>query len=787
MYTSFFIARHNMKKKKSDVAIITIMIMLATMLLYISTSVLGNTEKVVDNAGDVCNSADHVYFTSVAGSQLAKEIWDGLDDVKEYEISPVLLIPAAKYSKEQTDEKKPYSFIFSSIGEERNINRINIVEQSTEKDNSIVLPYSMKITEDYKLGDSFYLEVNGHTYEFEVTGFTEDPLFATALNITVNRCYIPEGYMDKISNESDPGKSYQYEECRVKLNEGVDPYAYVDTFVDKLAGRDDDSYIGLVGETMKGGLLMMPNIMMGITMVFSIVLIVIVIIIMRFSVKNFIEENLKNIGILQASGYTSTQLRLANVMETVLIGITGCILGLILSVCGGGVIGNIQASIIGLKYDVGFDMGYGLFAFVLVMAIVLIISCISSRTYKKINVLDALRGGIHTHNFKKNVIPLSKTKLPVNTAIGAKNVLGAKFRNMGIIIIVAILSFASCVGFALYENFAVNKDFMLKLVGAELGTAITAAKADGNAKEMGETIEGFDVVEKVNYYNSLDIIVSCGDKSKTITSDVWKKPEELENIMIVDGQMPVYDNEVVISTIVRDFFDVNVGDVIYLQGESEKLPYIVSGIHQMINNNGEKIMINYDGASRLNPSSGEKTLQLYIYAKEGYGYSDIKKLMDEYYPGIEVAESEEMAAESLSIVTLAMELLCALFVIITIVVVFLVVFLLIRTKVVSDRKNNGIFKALGYTTKNLMVQTTMSNLPVIFTGAVIGAIMSIFGTNPLTKICLSFCGIEKCDMTISPIYLIGTIIVITVVAWAVAMAVASRIRKVEPVKMLTEE
>ena len=42
-------------------------------------------------------------------------------------------------------------------------------------------------------------------------------------------------------------------------------------------------------------------------------------------------------------------------------------------------------------------------------------------------------------------------------------------------------------------------------------------------------------------------------------------------------------------------------------------------------------------------------------------------------------------------------------------------------------------------------------------------------------------------MTISPIYLIGTIIGITVVAWAVAMAVASRIRKVEPVKMLTEE
>ena len=53
--------------------------------------------------------------------------------------------------------------------------------------------------------------------------------------------------------------------------------------------------------------------------------------------------------------------------------------------------------------------------------------------------------------------------------------------------------------------------------------------------------------------------------------------------------------------------------------------------------------------------------------------------------------------------------------------------------------------------------------------------------------CLSFCGIEKCEMTISPVYLVGTVIGITLVALLVAMAVSAKIRKVEPVKMLTEE
>lgn len=784
MYTSFFIAKHNMRKKKSDVVIITFLIMIATMLLYISISALGNTEKVINNSAYACNTADHVYFTSANGSKLVEEVWQGLDEVKEYEISPVLIIPTAAYYKEEVDDKKAYAFVFSAIDEERSINRMNAVDETTHKQNSIVLPYSMSITDGYQLGDSLHIEINGTTYEFEVTGFTEDPLFATTLNISVYRCYISEEYMDRIAGESDLSRSCEYKECKVKLNEGADIDVYLQNFTDTLAGRDKDVYIGMTAQVMKGGVLMMPSIMMGIVMVFSIVLIVIAVILMRYSLKNFIEENLKNIGILQANGYTSVQLRMATLMETALIGIAGCALGLILSACAEGTVGDIQASMMGHRYDIGFDSGCGVLASVVVLATLFVISYISSRIYKSINVLDALRGGIHTHNFKKNVIPLHKTRLPLNTAIGAKHVLGAKLKNMGIIVIVAILSFANCVGFALYENFSRDKDLLLKLAGAELGTAI--AYGD-RAEEIGKTIEGWDVVEKVNYYNSMDILVSSGEKSKTITSDIWKNPEAVENIMLVEGQMPAYDNEVVISTVIRDFLGARVGDVVYLQGEGESLPYVVSGISQMINNNGQKLLLNYEGAARLSPSEQYKTLQLFIYAKEGYGYSDIKELMDKYYPAIQIADSSEIADEALSIVILAMELICVLFVAITIVVVFLVVFLLIRTKVATDKKNNGIYKALGYTTKNLMVQTTMSNLPVIFIGAVAGAIISIFGTIPLAKICLAFCGIEQCEMSILPIYLIGTIVGITFVAWVVAMAVSSRIRKVEPVKLLTEE
>lgn len=780
MYTSFFLAKNNMKKKKSDVAVVTLLIILSTMLLYISTSVLGNVNKVIDNTKNVCNTANHTYITSDKGAEFAKEIWNQLDEVKAYEISPILYIPGVKYYSEDSSDKKDYIFILSAIGEKREINKLNLVEHGQEKANSIILPYYMNISEGYNIGDTLHMEISGETYDFEVMGFTEDPLFATPLNISMYRCYISKENMERISETT--GKKLQYNECRMLLDETVDVYEYVDTLTDMLGGRDDDSIFGLVYDSVKDGLTMMPGICMGITLAFSAILMLIAVIIMRFSVKNFIEDNLKNIGILQACGYTSRQLRSATLMEMGMIGIVGCTLGLLLSVLGEGVVGNIQALMMGLHYSVGFDMGYGALAFAAIMVVVLFITHISSRTYKKVNVLDALRGGIHTHNFKKNVIPLHKTKLAVNTAIGAKNIFGAKFKNIGILVIVSILSCACCIGFGMYENFALDRDFMLSLVGAELGTAITSGE---NPEEMGAEIENWTEVEKVNYYSCLDINVTNSEKSKTITCDVWKNPKILENINTLEGSLPVCDNEIVISTMVRDFFGVSVGDIIYLQGDGEKMPYIVSGVMQIINNGGWKMLLNYDGAKRLN--GDVNTIQVYIYANEGYDFEDINVAMAKNYPGIQVIESAKMAESSLSVVAMAMTMICALFVIITVVVVFLVVFLLIRTKVLSDRKNNGIYKAIGYTTGNLMVQTVMSNLPVIFVGAVVGAVASIFAASPLSCTCLSFCGIEKCSVTISPVYLVGTVIGITLVAFVVAMTISSRIRNVEPVKMLTEE
>ena len=138
-------------------------------------------------------------------------------------------------------------------------------------------------------------------------------------------------------------------------------------------------------------------------------------------------------------------------------------------------------------------------------------------------------------------------------------------------------------------------------------------------------------------------------------------------------------------------------------------------------------------------------------------------------------------------VVLAMVAICVIFVIITVFVVAMVEILLIKAKVIRERKNLGLNKAFGFTTRQLIAQTMLMNLPVIALGAVCGVVLSVYLMEPLIIACMSFCGIEKCPFTVDFFWMAVTVIGILLVAIAASFVSAFQIRKIEPVKMLATE
>lgn len=781
----FFIAKNNLKKKKSDVVVLAFLTTLAVMLLYVSIAAMSNTGKVLERVYEETNGADLTFITSSSEQEELIELISSQKEVKRWEVNSCLYEAGVKYHG--TGEKDSEgSFLIGVMEDTREIQSYSIQEEGEKKKNSILLPYYFKAGLSYKTGDTISLTLGAHEYPFEVLGFIEDGLFATPLNIEAFRCYIGQDYIEEIKEKEKGLLREGYYEYKVKLQQGESSYKF-DQKISELITKEisditSSENLGLNWEIMKGGDAMMSNISMGIIMIFGVLLIFITMIIIRFSVRNFIQDNMKNIGILQAAGYTSGELKKAGVLEMLCITCLGTLLGLVAGYLCGGVVGNLQAALMGVSWQVGFDMNAAIFTGLAVNGVILLVTVFTVRIYGKITVLNALRGGVDTHNFRKNHIPLEKTKIFLQGALGLKSILKSKMQSFTVCLIVVILSFASCVGFTLYQNFSLKPDNLLKLIGMEIGSVVLQGE---NLEQIGEEILLWEEVERVSYYNNCSAKLSKGQESTTLVADFYKNPEDLENETLIEGRLPKYENEIVITAKISEMLQAQVGDVIYVEGTGKQKDYIVCGIDQKMNNMGLKALMNFKGAQRLNGTG--TAYWLYIHTKEGVTYSQMENLLNENYENLTIRDSEKVIENAMSSISIAMNLICLVFVAITVFVVCLVVMLLVKTKVAQEKRNYGIYKALGFTTKQLVLQMVCSNLPIMILGAMIGTFGSVYLTDSLVIGCLSFFGIKACDMEINPVWLLVTVVGITVVAFVVTVCCSMKIKKIEPAKMLMSE
>lgn len=784
MKALLFITKQNMKKKKGDVIVLFLLTALAALLFYTSVSVFSGMNTVLDQAYEKAHTADFLYITQ-GSAEKVKGVLTAQEEVAEYEASDCIYL-AMEYKKDGETEWSKSQFVFGKIEEERTIGKLAGSENAEISYDSMLLPYYLKASGGYKEGDICTFKLGEEEYQFQIAGFVEDPLFATSLNISIYSAYISSDFMEDLLKENETVQSAQYVKHMVRLEEGEDSVSFEEKITPVLVSEvpevADSMSLGMNWGTMKGGVTMMSNISMGILLVFSVLLILVALIIIRFSIRNYIEMNLKNMGILQAAGYTAKQLRFTVLIEMTIISAVAALAGISLGVAGSSLIGSFEGIMLGLSWGQIFNPSAAVITAIVIPGMVLIVSFISSGIYKKFAVLESLRGGIRTHNYKKNYFGFDKNSLPVSFVLAGKNLMFEKAKNISIFSIVMLLAFSAGVGFGLYENFVLSTDNLLRMVGTEAGNLYMSGD---NLDEMGKEMEEWEEIDSILYYHYCTLKIESKEEETSVGCDIWKNPDLMHNEMLIEGRLPKYDNEIVLTASIAKRLQVDTGDTVYVTGQGERLSYVVCGIDQKIQNMGLKTLLNSEGAKRLNGSC--PTSFIYIYTKGEIPFEEISEKIKSNFGEVDIHNSQKEIDDIMNGVTLAMSAICLLFVAITVFVVAMVEVLLIKSKMIRERQNLGLNKALGFTTGQLIRQTIMMNLPVITVGAAAGAIMSIFLMEPLIVGCLSFCGIKECILNINPVWILGTIVGIIIIAVITSFLSAVKIRKIEPVKMLTEE
>ncbi|MFT4145558.1 MAG: ABC transporter permease, partial [Mobilitalea sp.] len=646
--------------------------------------------------------------------------------------------------------------------------------------------------EGYKTGDHINLVYNDSTYTFEVYGFTEDVMFSTPTNMSAQKCFISTEAFDEISEQA----AYLGQFYRLDLTTGGDTEEFENRMNQVLGNEIPDFEYAVNWATnyavMKYGAGITASIIMGILTVFSSLLIIISLIIVHFNISNSIEMNMKNIGMLKASGYTSSQMTIATILEFMMISIFAVCAGLICAISAANVVGTILSSSIGLLWEMNFDVTSALISIFVIMLLVLLAVLLCSLKFKRITPLDALRNGINSHNFKKNRIQLAKIALPINTAIGMKSIFFHKKKNLIICFIIVILSFCANEAISVYQNFAIRSDKLVAIAGIEQPDILIKMKDNENSNYIDnfertkQKVLANNGVQYVIECNSVNIICKANGEEVSVNLDVYDRTDKLRTDTIVRGRRPTYDNEIMLTSIMAEHLNVSIGDVVYLELNGKSTDYLLVGESQGLNQLGRTGMMTKDGLTRINPDS--RSFGLYIYAVEN---SNLNNLLQELKVSlteeqVDIANYVNYIATSLGSIATAMKLLCGVMIGVVILTIALILVLIIKIQLVRDQKQLGIYKALGYTTGQLMLQTIMSYIPIVFLGSILGSILAWFGVEPSFILCLSAFGIEKSGMDVSFAAMIG--VVITIVLWATLIAglCSIRIKKIVPWKMMQE-
>ena len=121
------------------------------------------------------------------------------------------------------------------------------------------------------------------------------------------------------------------------------------------------------------------------------------------------------------------------------------------------------------------------------------------------------------------------------------------------------------------------------------------------------------------------------------------------------------------------------------------------------------------------------------------------------------------------------------------IIIAFVLYLLVRTLLNNKKRDYGILKSLGFTTKQLILQTALSFMPSIIISTVIGIILSCLAINPLMSLFLSSLGIVKCTFNIPVVFAAIAGIALILLSFGIACLLSLKIKRIAPRELLTGE
>lgn len=778
----WLLSKSNIRNSKGLTIGLIILIILATsflnIMLVIFTDFTGNAEK---NAIKL-NSEDAYILLNGDISKIEDDYIESLinDDVQNYEV--IRTVGALTDTPYGEGTVTPLVLLENAkMALNCEIGKTEIIEEDLAiLSEYIYLPYQYHTGGNYNIGDDYELKILDKIYNFKIKGFTNNIITGSYNCGTIN-VIVDDITYNKIV-EDTWGGPWEFIYIKFDLKQGVDQTKFVNEISNKIS--KDNSLVTINYYTLEDALYIRTfiSVILGVSfLVLSLIILIIVFLMLANNISNYIKENIKTLGVIKAIGYTGKNIKLSFVLQFVIITIVGSLIGIILSYLMLPSVIKIMVSQIGIPYTINFNLVSSIITILSLITIIILTVLFIARKINKIHPITALREGIETHSFKKNRIELEKTKLPINISLALKTMFTNIKQNIATFVIVFFLVFAGVIALVMFQNFSVRPKLSLLTFEIFDGAISTDSDADKSV---------YNYIKSLNGVNNTRLIsgINVETENVKLVTYIMDDTEQLNNKDVCyKGRLPKYDNEIAISGKYCKKYNYNIGDEIEIGKGDIKEKFLITGFIQTTNNNGQEAVILSNGIEKTLGTAYDK---LYYFDIEDNSNVNecIEKIKNEFGDRISLTVNfEEVVKGSISVFKTISNAMVVIMLTVCGLVILLVLYLLIKTLIISKKKDYGILKALGYTSKNIIIQNAISFMPSIILSVIISCIVSCFIVNPYLTLIMSMFGVMKVTFEIPVTLVICMGIGFVILSFIFALVLSLRIKKIEPYKLLNGE
>ena len=766
---------YNLKKEKSSFVSFGVIILITALILNCAAVLLSQVDRAYEEKLSSLNTADvNVIVPRIQSSSKLENNLRDLSSVEKLESHTAVMVEATV--KDFNGADFSMNTVFYNMDAKRNVNNFELVSESkNDVENPIYIPLYVSDFGGFDLGDNIVYVIDGKSHSFTVAGVIEEMQYGN-YGSGLLCAYLPKEDFEEFADVYSEKTVVEYS---MSVNSGASLDKTKED-ISKVIEHNGVMTLSLLdSESVKGTRTMVTDLLILILTAFSLIILAVSVFLSNFKVKNAIDCEIINMSVLKALGYTSAQIVWGITLPYALVSLIFALSGVGLSYALLPVLCSVLTVQSGFSFAVSFDLLSFICVTVILVGVVTFFTFISARKIKKTQPIDGLRGNTSTKGAKKNRLPLDKTKGNTKLLLVLKQMIATKKQNVMLFLVSFVLTVLIAFSGTLFYNVVVKPENFMSALSDEVADVIMIPKEDSISKLEAKLGDDNRVENSLQY-------MSCSVKieDKAVTSFACEDFSKVRNDVCYMGTNPKEVDEIALGSAFEESFKI--GDTVSVTVDDITKSFEVTGFVQSVNLQGEICQLSTEGYNSL--LDEKQTPSLYVYLENPENAEEVVKEYKADYPELlaDTINSYKLQKEAQDMyMGITMVLVVAIFVV-TILVVLFILYIVIKSLLVKRRQELGIYKAMGYTSSQLISQTAGSFMLVSIIATLLSSVLAMFYMPAVYGFIFEALGVMKNNIEISFGFLMLFAVAVILVNIIISIILCMPIRKISAYSLIKE-